>query len=92
MEASISVRLDPEMDTSLRKYIYELTRESIDQVRKETALSKEWLRKGEAAKYIGISPKILNDWIGKGLKTSVVEGITMISKSNISNFLIDYEL
>lgn len=88
---SIAVHLDPEMDKSLREYICTLTRESIDQVRKEASLSKEWLRKGEASKFIGISPKILNDWIDKGLKTSVVEGVTLISKNSITEFLIEHE-
>lgn len=88
---SIAVRLDPEMDKSLRQYIYDLTKESIDQAKKDAVIDKEYLRKGEAATYIGISPKILNDWINKGLKTSVIEGVTLISKSNITEFLIDNE-
>lgn len=50
--AEFQVTLSPDQSESLQKYLYEITSKTIEQVRREAGLSKEWLRKGEAAEWI----------------------------------------
>ncbi|WCG32623.1 DNA-binding protein [Enterococcus dispar] len=90
--SEFQVTLSSEQSESLQKYIYELTSQTIDQVRREAGLSKEWLRKGEAADFIGISSNTLSQWVEDGLKVSIVNGVQLISKAEISRFLIEHQL
>lgn len=90
--AEFQVTLSPDQSESLQKYLYEITSKTIEQVRREAGLSKEWLRKGEAAEWIGISINTLSQWIDEGLRVSIVNGVQLISKAEISRFLIEHQL
>jgi len=55
-------------------------------------LSRDFLRLGEAAEYLGISYNTLKNFTENyGLKISVIDGTKFISKRNIANFLKEYE-
>ena len=90
--AEFQVTLSPDQSESLQKYLYEITSKTIEQVRREAGLSKEWLRKGEAAEWIGISINTLSLWIEDGLRVSIVNGVQLISKAEISRFLIEHQV
>lgn len=90
--AEFQVTLSKEQSESLQKYIYKLTHDTVEQVRREAALSKEWLRKGEAAEYLDIAHTTLNRWIDAGLKVSTVNGVQLISKQAINEFLIEHQI
>lgn len=53
----------------------------------EASYGKEWLKQKEACSWLNISYGTLQLWRSKGLKCSVIEGITLISKSEINRFL-----
>lgn len=89
--AEFQVTLSGEQSETLQKYIYELATNAVNQVRKEAGLQKEWLRKGEMAEFIGIARTTLDSWIDEGLKISIVNGVTLISKKEVTRFLIDHQ-
>lgn len=89
--AEFQVMLSNEQSETLQKFIYELASSAVEQVRKEAGLQKEWLRKGEMAEFIGIARTTLDSWIDAGLKISIVNGVTLISKKEVTRFLIDHQ-
>lgn len=89
--AEFQVMLSSEQSETLQKFIYELATNAVEQVRKEAGLQKEWLRKGEMAEFIGIARTTLDSWIDEGLKISIVNGVTLISKKEVTSFLIDHQ-
>lgn len=90
--AEFQVMLSAEQSESLQKSIYEVTSKAVEKVRREAGLSKEWLRKGETCKYIGIANSTLDRWIAEGLKISIVNGVQLISKKAINEFLIKHQI
>lgn len=53
----------------------------------EASYGKEWLKQKEACEWLNISYGTLQLWRSKGLQVATVEGITLISKTEINRFL-----
>lgn len=85
------ITLSQDQSRDLQRSIYEMTTQAIEQVKKDAGLSKEWLRKGEMCDYIGISRSTLELWIKDGLKNSVINGVTLISKTAINEYIIEHQ-
>lgn len=86
--ANISI---PIPDTFQDEFIARLTHASIGVIatakKKEENFGKEWLKQKKVCEYLDISYGTLQLWRTKGLQCSVVEGITLISKTEINRFL-----
>lgn len=89
--AEFMITLNNEQSDSLQKYIYNITSEAVKRAREDASMEKEWLRKGEMADFIGIARTTLDSWIDEGLKISIVNGVTLISKKEVTRFLIDHQ-
>ena len=47
-----------------------------------------WLRPSDAAKYCGVSPRTIRDWMKvEGLEYSKIRGIVVIKVEDLDNFL-----
>lgn len=53
---------------------------------------REYLNLKETCAEVGISPNTLGKWRHMGLKTYVVDGITIVSRENLREFLSNYEI
>ena len=84
--------LTSEQLNDLSSQLHKVLSQSVEQVRREAGLNKEWLKKKEAAAYIGISRTTLDDWIQAGLKISLVNGVQLISKKDITEFLVAHRV
>lgn len=58
----------------------------------EASYGKEWLKQKEACEWLNISYGTLQLWRSKGLKIATVEGITLISKTEINRFLKENQI
>lgn len=85
------VQLSQDQSKDLQQSIYEMARQAVEQVRTDAGLSKPYLNKGEACKYVGISRNTLKLWINLGLKVSIVNGITLISKDELNRFILSHQ-
>jgi excisionase family DNA binding protein len=89
----MEVILTPDLEKKLRNYFYQVAKESIEQVRVETSLSKEIFRLGEACEYLSVSRSTLKKFIReKGLKVSIIGDCQFIRKEELARFIKEYEL
>ncbi|WP_035053446.1 helix-turn-helix domain-containing protein [Carnobacterium pleistocenium] len=58
----------------------------------EACYGKEWLKQKEACEWLNISYGTIQLWKSKGLKIATVEGITLISKTEINRFLKENQI
>lgn len=58
----------------------------------EASYGKEWLKQKEACEWLNISYGTLQLWRSKGLQVATVEGITLISKTEINRFLKENQI
>ncbi|BDP56009.1 hypothetical protein EfmJHP36_04880 [Enterococcus faecium] len=52
MDAGITVMLDKQQTNQLKNYVFEMTKEAIDQARIDTGLERPFLKGKEMAKYL----------------------------------------
>ncbi|HAP8678198.1 TPA: hypothetical protein IV208_001353, partial [Enterococcus faecium] len=55
MDAGITVMLDKQQTNQLKNYVFEMTKEAIDQARIDTGLERPFLKGKEMAKYLNVS-------------------------------------
>lgn len=58
----------------------------------EASYGKEWLKQKEACEWLNISYNTLQGFRAKGLQIATVEGITLISKTEINRFLKENQI
>lgn len=88
---NIQVMLSEEQSAELKKYIFQITMESIEQAQRNAGLDKPFLKQKYMAEYLGISVNTLKDWQRKGLPTIVVDGVVMYSKEEVSKWLLQQQ-
>ncbi len=88
MDNSLKVILDNNQETNLRNYVYTLITNGINEAKQATGMNKQWLKKNEACKYVGVSYNTFNKWCLSGLPSHVHEGSTLFYKSEIDQWLL----
>ncbi|MFB5504177.1 helix-turn-helix domain-containing protein [Enterococcus faecalis] len=89
----IQVLLPPDLDQELRRYFYQVAKETIDRIRIEASFNKEIFRLGEACEYLSCSRSTLKKFIReKGLKVSVVGDCQFIRREELARFIKEYEV
>ncbi|WP_338214562.1 hypothetical protein [Companilactobacillus muriivasis] len=87
----MEITLSQEQRTSLGDDIYKLVINSIDKARKDASIdSKDFFRKKEACKYLNVSNNTFDHFIESGLPYHVVRGITIYSKKELSQFVLEH--
>lgn len=84
----MEVMLNENQTAELKKYIFELTRESIELAQKNAGLSKPFLKQKYMAEYLGISVNTLKDWGNQGMPSIVIDGIVLYSKEEVSKWIL----
>lgn len=88
---NIQVMLTSEQSASLKEYIYNITKESIEEVKREAGLDKPFLKQNAMAKYLGISVNTLKKLETYGLKSVTIDGLKLYSKEEAVKFLLQYQ-
>jgi hypothetical protein len=87
----VEITLSHDQQESLGDDIYKLVTDSINQARKDASIdSKDFFRKKEACKYLNVSNNTFDHFIESGLPYHVVRGITIYSKKELSQFVLEH--
>lgn len=84
----MQVSLSEEQTVSLKRYIFEITKETIEEVRKSAGLDKPFLKQKYAAEYLGISVNTLKSLERQGLPSITIDGLKLYSKEEMNKFLL----
>lgn len=57
------IKLSPELESTLKVAIQDAAREIVNDSKKKNSKWPDYMNKGTAAKYLGISNNTLNEWI-----------------------------
>lgn len=87
----LQVVLSEEQAASLKKYVFELTKESIAEAKRVAGLDKPFLKQGEMSKYLGISVNSLKKLETYGLPSVAIDGLRLYSKEEAIKFLLEYQ-
>lgn len=61
--------------------------QAIEEAVKRETTGREWMEQKQACEWLGISFGTLQVWRKQGLKVAVVQGKTLLSKTEINRFL-----
>ncbi|MGX7058372.1 DNA-binding protein [Vagococcus humatus] len=87
----LQVFLSEEQSKDLQKYVFELTKESIEEAKKMAGLDRPFLKQNEMAKYLGISINSLRKLETYGLPSIQIDGLKFYSKEEATKFLLSYQ-
>lgn len=85
------VMLTEEQSASLKQYIFELTKDSIEEAKRVAGLDKPFLKQNEMAKYLGISVNSLKKLETYGLPSITIDGLRLYSKEEAVKFLLEHQ-
>lgn len=88
---SMEVMLNEVQTAELKKYIFELTRESIELAQKNAGLDKPFLKQKFMAEFLGISVNTLKDWQKQGLPAIVLDGVILYSKEEVTKWILQHQ-
>jgi len=84
MAQGITVMLNEHDSDALRKQVYTIVTNSIEQARRDTGLDRQYLNRKMATKYAGVSPTTFDNW---KIPVHRIDGITLYSKKDIQEFI-----
>lgn len=87
----MEVMLNEVQAAELKKYIFELTRESIELAQKNAGLDKLFLKQKFCAEWLGISVNKLKDFQNQGMPSIVIDGIVLYSKEDVSKWILQHQ-
>lgn len=91
--ANINIPIPETFQQDFTKMLTIAAREAIATAKQqEASYGKEWLKQKEACEWLNISYGTLQLWRSKGLQVATVEGITLISKTEINRFLKENQI
>ncbi|HAP8607310.1 TPA: hypothetical protein ACKEO2_001466, partial [Enterococcus faecium] len=79
MDAGITVMLDKQQTNQLKNYVFEMTKEAIDQARIDTGLERPFLKGKEMAKYLNVSYTTFLKFKRMGLPVILLEKMELFS-------------
>lgn len=89
--SNIQVTLSDEQSASLKQFIFNITKDSIEEAKRVAGLDKPFLKQNEMAKYLGISVNTLKKLERMGLKSITIDGLKLYSKEEASKFLLEHQ-
>lgn len=87
----MQVYLSEEQSIELKKYIFELTRESIEQAQKNAGLDKPFLKQNRMSDFLGISVNTLKKLEDEGLPSITLDGLKLYSKEEVSKWILSHQ-
>nr|WP_321315949.1 helix-turn-helix domain-containing protein [uncultured Ligilactobacillus sp.] len=85
------VVLDEQQRKELSNDIYNTVKNAINKAKQEEQHAKPYLNKKEMAKWLGVSTDTIYKFIRNGLPVANIDGMQLIGKETIINFLKEHE-
>lgn len=65
---------------------------SLKSIEEKYAIRNQYMKKGDACKYAGISNPTLDSWIVMGLPVHKINGVTRIDRDDVDEFIAKYRI
>ncbi|HBT4430525.1 TPA: hypothetical protein MBZ71_002631, partial [Enterococcus faecium] len=91
MDAGITVMLDKQQTNQLKNYVFEMTKEAIDQARIDTGLERPFLKGKEMAKYLNVSYTTFLKFKRMGLPVILLEKMELFSKEECKKWILSHQ-
>ena len=87
----LRVALAEEDERDLKKYIYEITLDTVNQVRTDAGLDRDLVNKTEIADFLECSPQFLDELMSQGLPYTLFGSKKYyFSKQEVRKWVIEY--
>lgn len=88
----MQVFLSEEQTNALRSYIYEITKESIEEAKRNVGLDQDILKQKHCADAFNVSVNTFKSWIAQGApEIRLDSGMVLYSKSAITQWLLEHQ-
>lgn len=87
----IGVILDQEQTKNLKNYVFEITKEAIDQARLDTGLETPFLKGKQMSQYLNVSYGTFLKFKRLGLPVIKVDSIELYSKEEVKKWLLSHQ-
>ncbi|MGO2267072.1 MAG: hypothetical protein ACTH54_09530 [Vagococcus salmoninarum] len=87
----MQVLLTEEQAASLKQYVFEITKNGIDEARKSANLDKPFLKQKYCAEWLGISVNTLKTWERQGLPSIMIDGVKLFSKKDTTKWVMKHQ-
>ncbi|HBH6490436.1 TPA: hypothetical protein KT849_001793 [Enterococcus faecium] len=92
MDAGITVMLDKQQTNQLKNYVFEMTKEAIDQARIDTGLERPFLKGKEMAKYLNVTYTTFLKFKRMGLPVILLEKMELFSKEECKKWILSHQI
>lgn len=89
--ANLQIPIPDTFQDELKVMIRNAAAQAIEEAVKRETIGREWMEQKQACKWLGISFGTLQVWRKQGLKVAVVQGKTLLSKTEINRFLEEHQ-
>lgn len=84
---NLQIPIPDTFQDELKVMIRNAAAQAIEEAVKRETTGREWMEQKQACEWLGISFGTLQVWRKQGLKVAVVQGKTLLSKTEINRFL-----
>lgn len=87
----MQVYLSEEQSNELKRYIFDITKQSIEEAKKNAGLDKPFLKQKYMAEFLGISVNSLKKLEIEGLPSVTLDGLKLYSKEDVSRWILSHQ-
>lgn len=88
--ANLQIPIPETFGDELKMMIRNAAAQAIEEAVKRETTGREWMEQKQACEWLGISFGTLQVWRKQGLRVAVVQGKTLLSKTEINRFLEEH--
>ena len=88
--ANLQIPIPETFNDELKIMIRNAAAQAIEEAVKRETTGREWMEQKQACEWLGISFGTLQVWRKQGLRVAVVQGKTLLSKTEINRFLEEH--
>lgn len=89
---NLQIPIPDTLQDELKTMIRNAAAQAIEEAVKRETTGREWMEQKQACEWLGISFGTLQGWRKRGLKVAVVQGKTLLSKTEVNRFLAEHQI
>ena len=89
---NLQIPIPDTLQDELKTMIRNAAAQAIEEAVKRETTGREWMEQKQACEWLGISFGTLQAWRKRGLKVAVVQGKTLLSKTEVNRFLAEHQI
>ena len=88
--ANLQIPISDTLQDELKSMIRNDAAQAIEEADQRETTGREWMNQKEACEWLGISFGTISAWRKQGLRVAVVQGKTLLSKTEVNRFLEEH--